>query len=65
MKTGFLLLMLISLASQSRAEEFCPNGCHCHYDHDSGDFYVDCSGLGLTELPQFPETNVNIHIPSK
>lgn len=57
---GVFLLVLALLVRHSRSEEFCPNGCHCHYDHDSGDFYVDCSGLGLSELPHFPDTNVSI-----
>ncbi|XP_019562172.3 toll-like receptor 6 [Aedes albopictus] len=57
---GVFLLVLALLVRHSRSEEFCPNGCHCHYDHDSGDFYVDCSGLGLSELPHFPDTNVQI-----
>ncbi|XP_065078883.1 insulin-like growth factor-binding protein complex acid labile subunit [Ochlerotatus camptorhynchus] len=60
LKVGFLLLVLFSLAPNCKSVEFCPSECHCHHDHDSNDFYVDCSGLGLTELPHFPDTNVQI-----
>uniref|UniRef100_A0A8D8F157 Leucine-rich repeat-containing G-protein coupled receptor 5 n=1 Tax=Culex pipiens TaxID=7175 RepID=A0A8D8F157_CULPI len=57
--TIVLLLTLASLATiSSAAEEFCPEECHCGFE--SGNFFVDCSGLALTELPHFPDVNVQI-----
>ena len=37
--------------------EECPGECHCTMDGLL--MLVDCSGLGLTELPQFPDNQVN------
>lgn len=52
-----LFLALATLATISyAAEEFCPEECHCGFE--SGNFFVDCSGLALTELPHFPDVNV-------
>ncbi|XP_053687132.1 uncharacterized protein LOC128736668 [Sabethes cyaneus] len=53
-----ILLMFASLAASFRTEEYCPEECHCGFE--GVDFFVDCSGLGLTELPQFPELDVQI-----
>lgn len=35
----------------------CPGECHCTMDGLL--MLVDCSGLGLTELPEFPDNQVN------
>ncbi|XP_055536755.1 uncharacterized protein LOC129725226 [Wyeomyia smithii] len=53
-----ILLLSASLAAGFKSEEFCPEECHCGFE--SVDFFVDCSGLGLTELPHFPELDVQI-----
>lgn len=34
----------------------CPGECHCTMDGSM--MLVDCSGLGLTELPLFPDNQV-------
>ncbi|EDS45577.1 leucine-rich repeat-containing protein 15 [Culex quinquefasciatus] len=53
----FLALATLTTISYA-AEEFCPEECHCGFE--SGNFFVDCSGLALTELPHFPDVNVQI-----
>ncbi|XP_058463249.1 uncharacterized protein LOC131437733 [Malaya genurostris] len=53
-----IVLLTASTATGTVLEEFCPVQCHCGYK--SLDFFVDCSGLGLTELPHFPEINIQI-----
>ncbi|XP_058835670.1 uncharacterized protein LOC131692569 [Topomyia yanbarensis] len=52
------LLLTSSMITCLKSEEFCPEQCHCGYE--SVDFFVDCSGLGLSELPHFPQTDVQI-----
>lgn len=54
------LLLTISLHVFSTVAfdvEECPGECHCTMDGLL--MLVDCSGLGLTELPVFPDNQVN------
>ncbi|XP_055624585.1 toll-like receptor 2 [Toxorhynchites rutilus septentrionalis] len=52
------LLVLSSLTASTESQEFCPTECHC--DYENADFFVDCSSLGLTDLPHFPELDIRI-----
>jgi Leucine rich repeat N-terminal domain len=38
--------------------EDCPGECHCTMDGLL--MLVDCAGLGLTELPKFPDNQVKL-----
>lgn len=60
MKFIFLVMILTSFAFNSNAfdAENCPGECHCTMDGLL--MLADCSGLGLSELPEFPDNQVRI-----
>lgn len=55
---NFLLTILALHVSIAFDVEDCPGNCHCTMDGLL--MMVDCSGLGLTDLPDFPDNQVTI-----
>lgn len=49
--------MVLSLLGRTLAVLSCPPQCHCAFD--SLNVAVDCSGLELTELPEFDDFMVS------
>lgn len=57
--TSLIFLALLSthvLVITAFDVEDCPGECHCSMDGLM--MLVDCSGLGLAELPKFPDNQV-------
>lgn len=60
-----LLLLIFSLHVLSTVGfdvDDCPGECHCNMD--GLQMLVDCSGLGLSELPAFPDNQVKVNLLS-
>ncbi|XP_049873225.1 uncharacterized protein LOC126371870 [Pectinophora gossypiella] len=51
---------LLSEVVTTSEDQSCPKPCVCHYEGESDDFVVDCSGYDLTEFPSpiDPKTTV-------
>lgn len=57
MKFFAISFVMHVLAVAAFEVEDCPGECHCTAD-DRMQMWVDCSGLGLKELPEFPDNQV-------
>lgn len=56
----FVFIIAHIVASMHAFEiEDCPVECHCQMDGLS--MFVDCSGAGLTEFPEFPDNQVSAY----
>lgn len=58
MKCLLITLSMHALFTAAFDAEDCPGECHCTMDGSM--MLVDCSGLGLTELPEFPDNQVRM-----
>ena len=56
MKSVLIILSICVLSSFADDSMECPGECHCSVDGIT--VLVDCSGLQLTELPEFENTQV-------
>lgn len=53
-----LALHVLAFAVYAFEADDCPGDCHCTMDGSL--MLVDCSGLELSELPEFPDNQVMI-----
>ena len=56
MKSVLIILSICVVSSLADDSMECPGECHCSVDGIT--VLVDCSGLQLTELPEFENTQV-------
>lgn len=51
-----ILIHVLAITAKAFESDDCPGACHCTMDGSL--MLVDCSGLKMTELPEFPDTQV-------
>lgn len=57
----FLMIFVMHVLNANAFDvENCPGECHC--DMDGLLMVVDCSGLALSELPEFPDNQVKKYL---